>query len=52
MTTPPCTEGVGCFVLKTTPLSISKEQVEKFHATMHHDNNRPIQPLDARIIVE
>lgn len=51
LTTPPCTEGVRWFVLKT-PVTISKEQVAKFHATMHQDNNRPIQPLDARIIVE
>jgi carbonic anhydrase len=51
LTTPPCTEGVRWFVLKT-PATVSKGQVEKFHHTMHHDNNRPIQPIDARIIVE
>lgn len=51
LTTPPCTEGVRWFVLKT-PLTISKEQVKKFHHTMHHDNNRPIQPLDARVLID
>lgn len=51
MTTPPCTKGVRWFILKS-PVSISKEEVEKFHDTMHQDNNRPIQPLDGRIIVE
>ncbi len=51
LTTPPCTEGVRWFVLKT-PVVVSKEQVEKFHHLMHHNNNRPIQPLDARVIVE
>jgi len=52
LTTPPCTEGVRWFVLKQ-PLSVSKEQIKKFHDdTLHHDNNRPIQPLDARVIVE
>jgi carbonic anhydrase len=52
LTTPPCTEGVRWFVLKQ-PMTISKEQIKKFHDdTMHHNNNRPIQPLDARMIVE
>jgi len=52
LTTPPCTEGVRWFVLKQ-PLTVSEEQIKKFHDdTLHHDNNRPIQPLDARIIVE
>jgi len=51
LTTPPCTEGVRWFVIEK-PLSISKEQIETFQHIMHHPNNRPIQPLDARIIVE
>lgn len=51
LTTPPCTEGVRWFVFKER-LTISKEQVAKFHEIMKGDNNRPIQPLDARIIVD
>jgi len=51
LTTPPCTEGVRWFVLKS-PVTVSKEQVEKFHHLMHHDNNRPIQPLDARVVID
>jgi len=51
LTTPPCTEGVRWFVLEK-PLTISKEQVEKFQHVMHHPNNRPVQPLGARVIVE
>lgn len=51
LTTPPCTEGVRWFVFKET-LTISKEQVAKFHEIMQGDNNRPIQPIDARVIVD
>jgi len=51
LTTPPCTEGVRWFVFKE-PLTISKEQIAKFHNIMHVNNNRPIQPLDARVIVD
>jgi len=50
-TTPPCTEGVYWHVMKT-PLSASKAQIEKFLATMHHPNNRNIQKIHARVIVD
>jgi carbonic anhydrase len=50
LTTPPCSEGVRWFVLKTA-VTISKEQVEKFLHTMHHPNNRPIQNLNARKVL-
>ncbi len=51
LTTPPCSEGVRWFVLKT-PVTISKEQVEKFTHTMHHPNNRPIQKINARKVLD
>lgn len=51
LTTPPCTEGVRWVVLEKT-LSVSKAQVKAFQEVIHHPNNRPIQPLDARIIIE
>ncbi|MFT7823314.1 MAG: carbonic anhydrase [Sulfurimonas sp.] len=51
LTTPPCTEGVRWLVLKT-PVNVSRAQVEQFAHAMHHPNNRPIQPLNARVIVE
>jgi carbonic anhydrase len=51
LTTPPCSEGVKWMVLET-PLTISKEQVEKFSHAVHGHNNRPIQSQNARIIVK
>ncbi len=50
LTTPPCSEGVRWFVMKK-PVTISKEQVEKFTHTMHHANNRPIQKMNARKVL-
>jgi len=50
LTTPPCTEGVRWFLLKK-PVTISKEQIEKFVHTMHHANNRPIQDINAREVL-
>ncbi|GAB6063462.1 carbonic anhydrase [Deferrisoma palaeochoriense] len=50
LTTPPCTEGVLWLVLKT-PATVSAEQVEAFRHVMHHDNNRPVQPLNARAVL-
>lgn len=51
LTTPPCTEGVRWIVLKQ-PITASKEQIEKFKSIMKHDNNRPIQPINSRDILE
>lgn len=50
-TTPPCTEGVRWYVLKK-PMTASKEQIEKFASVMKHPNNRNVQNIGARIIVE
>lgn len=46
LTTPPCTEGVRFFILKT-PVNISREQVTEFPFKM---NARPVQPQNGRII--
>ena len=52
LTTPPCSEGVAWMVLKT-PVTISAEQVAAFRQVMgDHDNNRPVQPLNARLVIE
>jgi carbonic anhydrase len=51
LTTPPCTEGVRWLVIKE-PVSASKEQVEAFLHVMHHPNNRPVQPVNARPVLQ
>ncbi|OCC14446.1 hypothetical protein DBT_2175 [Dissulfuribacter thermophilus] len=32
------------------PVGVSNEQVQKFSYVMHHPNNRPVQPVNARPI--
>jgi len=49
LTTPPCTEGVEWFVIKT-PREASKEQIEKIKSLMPPNNYRPIQPKNNRVI--
>jgi len=51
LTTPPCTEGVSWFVMKGYDTA-SKEQIEHFAHTMHHNNNRPLQAMNARVVVQ
>lgn len=51
LTTPPCSEGVNWFVMKQID-SVSKDQLNEFRHVMHHDNNRPVQPLNARVVIE
>lgn len=51
LTTPPCSEGVIWVVLKE-PMTLSDSQLAKFTRTMHRDNNRPVQPLHGRVVVE
>jgi len=47
LTTPPCTEGVRFFILKT-PVNVAKEQVAEFPFKL---NARPVQPQNGREIV-
>ena len=51
LTTPPCTEGVRWLILKS-PVTASKQQVEGFAHVMHHPNNRPLQPVNARPVLK
>ncbi len=51
MTTPPCTEGVRWLDLKNAA-TVSKEQAKEFHNAMHHDNNRPVQSVNARPVLK
>jgi len=48
LTTPPCSEGVTWFVLKT-PLKIADGQIAAF-GKIYSMNARPVQPLNGRII--
>ena len=50
LTTPPCSEGVKWSVL-TTPLEMSETQILAFKAIIH-DNNRPVQPLNGRKLLQ
>ncbi len=50
LTTPPCSEEVNWFVLKT-PVEMSHAQLAQFHHVYTH-NARPVQPLHARVVME
>lgn len=50
LTTPPCSEGVNWLVLKN-PITASAAQIEKLHTAFGPSNARPVQPLNARVIV-
>ncbi len=50
LTTPPCSENVRWFLLKT-PVRASEAQLTEFRARYQH-NNRPTQPLNGRVIEE
>ena len=48
LTTPPCSEIVTWFVMKT-PVTASAAQIDAFHTIMH-DNNRPVEDINGRVI--
>ncbi|MDP1596710.1 MAG: carbonic anhydrase family protein [Methylotenera sp.] len=51
LTTPPCSEGVRWLLIKT-PMTASNSQIEAFKSVLKHPNNRPVQPLNGRVIIE
>ena len=50
LTTPPCTEGVTWYVLKS-PVGVSAEQIAIF-SRLYPNNTRPIQASSSRLIKE
>ncbi|MGB3617764.1 MAG: carbonic anhydrase family protein [Catalinimonas sp.] len=51
LTTPPCTEGIAWYVLKT-PVVVSVAQVEQLRALMPHNNYRTAQPTNGRTVAQ
>ena len=51
LTTPPCSEGVNWVVFKT-PVSAAKAQIKVMSNIIGSANNRPVQPLNSRIVIE
>jgi carbonic anhydrase len=50
LTTPPCTEGVRWFVLKS-PVTMSHAQIAAF-AKVYPANARPVQPINKREVLD
>jgi carbonic anhydrase len=51
VTAPPCSEGVSWVVMKT-PLTASKVQIEALKGAMRQENNRPLQEINGRAVLE
>ena len=51
LTTPPCSEGVWWLVMKHSA-SVSKAQVDAFAKTIGFANNRPLQAVNARVVLK
>ena len=51
LTTPPCSEGVRWMVLKN-PVPVAAAQTKEFNTLMGGDNNRPVQPVNARPLLQ
>lgn len=49
LTTPPCSEGVRWLVMKD-PITMSAEQLASLKKAIGFANNRPVQPLNGRVV--
>ena len=51
LTTPPCTEGVRWLVLKRS-VTASRTQIDAFVHVLHEPDNRPVQPIHGRPVLQ
>ena len=51
LTTPPCSEGVRWLLMKQ-PVTASRRQVQEFVQVIQQPNNRPVQPTNARPVLQ
>lgn len=51
LTTPPCSEGVRWLVMKHA-VTASSDQIAQFTHVLHHPNNRPVQAVNARPVLQ
>jgi carbonic anhydrase len=51
LTTPPCSEGVLWLIMRE-PMSVSREQMQAFERALGFANNRPVQPVNARALLQ
>lgn len=51
LTTPPCSEGVRWVVMQQ-PRPIATDQLHEFENAIGQANNRPVQPINARMIID
>jgi carbonic anhydrase len=51
LTTPPCSEGVRWLIMKQ-PMTVSRAQIEAFEHALGFANNRPVQPVNARPLLQ
>ena len=51
LTTPPCSEGVRWLIMKE-PIAMSIDQIAALKKAIGCDNNRPVQPINGRVVLE
>jgi len=51
LTTPPCTEGVLWMIMKN-PVPVGEKQIKKLVQVLKHPNNRLVQPINARLVLQ